>query len=170
MSSRPKDLTERRQRMNSIAHVLRYPALCRILCVLYIGNFHSDPIRWSLLLPRIIDEETEAAKVEGVGSRSQTESGQQGLQPGCPLIRQLSSPFLTLCFAEWMGGWKHGWMNEERLSGRASALGSEGEARQGCCEHTHVEWVRQLLGAGMTGSGAWAQVTRWLVGHGLWVS
>ena len=64
----------------------------------------------------------------------------------------------------------HRWMNEERLSGRASSLGSEGEACQGCCEHTHVEWVRKLLGGGMTRSGAWAQVTRWLVGHGLWVS
>ena len=43
-------------------------------------------------------------------------------------------------------------MNEERLSGRASSPGSEGEACQGCCKQTLAEWVRKILG-GRGGGG-----------------
>lgn len=50
------------------------------------------------------------------------------------------------------------------MSGRASTPGSEGEAWQGCCEQTHVEWGRKLLGGGVNGAGAPVQVTRWGTG------
>lgn len=60
-------------------------------------------------------------------------------------------------------------MNEERLSGRASTPGSEGEACKGCCEQTHTEWARKILGGG-NGSEAGAQGTGLLVELRLHVS
>lgn len=54
----------------------------------------------------------------------------------------------------------HGWMNEERTSGRAGTPGSAGEACQGCCEQISLpEWVRKSLGDGMNGPGTGTQIT-----------